>query len=547
MVNFTYLKVLNFASIGEFELYINKGITNILGNNGVGKTTVLMAFLQGLYNRNIKNEKDAITDTYNKYTNKPYYIEIHFTKLAQGKEIKYKVINDRGKNKIDIFENDVLISKKGIKQQLTQIENIIGLDYNMFSSFYYLSVNTLSNIFDVSNNQNLVFKFFDIATLDNLLKWGRKEKKELVNRISVLNINIRTLNNQLENLKKIKPINEQELLTKKTLFLDSLNQLEESEQKKELEQLKQQIILLESKQTNFNNKILTLKTEIIHYQDLQSKLEKGICPVCQQDTTTVSTLYLDKLKKAESGLDVLIKQLNSLKSKIEELKNNLNEKNSLFELKKNEIKKELNYVNTQLLLAKDNTTQYDNIKETIGNIEKEVNKLKTIVNDLQMSVIALDTIINILQSKVLLKQYLQAFLILLNTTTENLVKQLDFNLRIIVYEVKGKLQFKFLNNDVEVSLHSLSSGEKTRVSIIVLFSILETLKSLSNTQFNLLALDEVLGVLDKDGVELLKQVLNLYKKDLSIFLIQHHKEIEDSFFDSTIKLTKINNLTYRKE
>ena len=156
-------------------------------------------------------------------------------------------------------------------------------------------------------------------------------------------------------------------------------------------------------------------------------------------------------------------------------------------------------------------------------------------------------ILEVIKSKVLVKKYLQNFISLLNVTLNKLTELMEFDIKVIVLELKGKLSFKFIVNDEETNLSNLSSGEKARVSLIVLFSMLETLQTLVGIKFNILALDEILGVLDKSGVEVLKKLLTHYKTKYTIFLIQHHEEIPKEFFDDTLELHKVNGITHLKE
>jgi DNA repair exonuclease SbcCD ATPase subunit len=132
----------------------------------------------------------------------------------------------------------------------------------------------------------------------------------------------------------------------------------------------------------------------------------------------------------------------------------------------------------------------------------------------------------------------------LNNKILELSELLDFNIQVRIKENKGKLKFSFVRGGITHTLNSLSAGEKTRVAVITLFAILETLQILSNNKFNLLVLDELLGQLDDEGVEVLQQILNRYRGKMTIFVMLHHNEIPLNFFDAVYKVKKVNGITH---
>jgi len=136
-----------------------------------------------------------------------------------------------------------------------------------------------------------------------------------------------------------------------------------------------------------------------------------------------------------------------------------------------------------------------------------------------------------------------SFILLLNSKIAQISQMTGLDIEIIAYELKGKIDFRFKDNGVEKTLNSLSSGEKTRVALVVLFAIFETLQLFTQNKLNILVLDELLGVLDERGIEMLKVLLEQYRKQMAVFVVLHHNEIEKEFFDTYIKVLKENGLT----
>jgi DNA repair exonuclease SbcCD ATPase subunit len=118
-----------------------------------------------------------------------------------------------------------------------------------------------------------------------------------------------------------------------------------------------------------------------------------------------------------------------------------------------------------------------------------------------------------------------------------------FDIDIKIKVSKGKMTYIFIDNGVEKTFSLLSAGEKTRVSLMLLLATLKTIEQLTNITINYLVLDELLGVLDGEGINFLKNVLSTMRKDKCIYIISHHNEIEDSFADGIITVIKENNIS----
>ena len=56
----------------------------------------------------------------------------------------------------------------------------------------------------------------------------------------------------------------------------------------------------------------------------------------------------------------------------------------------------------------------------------------------------------------------------------------------------------------------------------------------------------MLGVLDDEGIEMVKKFLELLRREKAVYLITHHEEIPVEFFDSLITFEKTNGVTSLK-
>ena len=78
---------------------------------------------------------------------------------------------------------------------------------------------------------------------------------------------------------------------------------------------------------------------------------------------------------------------------------------------------------------------------------------------------------------------------------------------------------------------------------MLLLATLKTIEQLTGVTINYLVIDELLGVLDAEGISFLENVLDDMRKTKSIYIITHHKEIPETYADGVIKVTKENNLS----
>ena len=94
--------------------------------------------------------------------------------------------------------------------------------------------------------------------------------------------------------------------------------------------------------------------------------------------------------------------------------------------------------------------------------------------------------------------------------------------------------------------HSFSGGEKARIDVAILLSIIDISKLQNSVDLNVMVIDELLdGGLDDNGRE---DVLNLFKKmtskqGKSIYVISHNLNIPLDKFDKEVNLVKENGFT----
>ena len=139
MITLKTLKWDNCFSYGEGN-YLNLEeniVTQIIGTNGMGKSSIPLIIEEALYNKNSKGIKKA--DIPNRYLDKGYKIYLLFTKDTDT----YEILVDRKANiKVTLLHNSEDISSHTATNTFKTIQDIIGVDFKTFSQLVYQNTNS---------------------------------------------------------------------------------------------------------------------------------------------------------------------------------------------------------------------------------------------------------------------------------------------------------------------------------------------------------------------------------------------------------------------
>ena len=138
MITLQTLKWDNCFSYGSGnELNLNDNIvTQILGTNGMGKSSIPLIIEEALYNKNSKGIKKA--DIPNRYVNDGYNIYLSFTKDEDRYEI---TINRKTSIKVKLEKNGSDISSHTATNTYKTIQDVLGVDFKTFSQLVYQNTN----------------------------------------------------------------------------------------------------------------------------------------------------------------------------------------------------------------------------------------------------------------------------------------------------------------------------------------------------------------------------------------------------------------------
>ena len=575
MITLKHLKWNNCFSYGsnnELDLSENK-LTQILGSNGVGKSSIPLILEEVLFNKNSKNIKKA--DIANREVNQGYSINLTFEKQNDIYEID---LQRKNTVKVKLFKNKEDISSHTATNTYKSIEEIIGVDFKTFSQVVYQNTNASLNFLTATDANRKKF-LIDLLGLEKYVKFFEifKEASKTVDQeFAMLEGKLSTIenwlqNNKLENttplnLEKIPKISEEDEQEISSLSSEIKNISQTNRQISKNNDYKN---LLKNININEINKIEA--TENISYDSFQSdlgkvqgsiaisektikKMEKleNVCPTCEQSIS--GTFKESHILKEKEKIKAYKSQQNDIEKEIKKIQEN----NKQFSIKTSkqkeweELYRSIDSTLPSMLLNKEELT--DKLKVIKNRIEEQKNKIADIqrsneqkaAHNAKIEVILSQTKdfeeqLKGLQEKISDKGVEKGNIEILKKAfstnglvaykIENLVKELENLTSIYLSELSDgrftlsftvdndKLNVEITDNGKIIDILALSSGELARVNISTLLAIRKLMSSLSSTQINVLFLDEVMTVLDDLGKEKLIEVL--LEEDLNTYLVNH--------------------------
>ena len=553
MIDFKSIYVKNFFSIEEATIDFEKGVYLIYGknndivsetdtSNGAGKTSLFNAVYQCLFNRNLKDPKGTIGSVSNLYTGEPYYIEVKF----KVQEDEYRVVNNRNIAKIFIYENDENISLKTINQNLELIREILGFDFNIFSSLTFLNSTVLENIIDMTSENNLLYQFFDINSLNNLEKYTKKRVKTFREKQILLTEKEQEYVNNITLLENLPDINEQSIEKTLMTLKRQLQDLEHSQIVKDIDLYQVKLDTLREEYKQVDNKFFSIRSELKSLEKMKRELSSGVCPVCGQATDGVKAEFQDKIDKLTEELSLIKVDRDDLKTKGEKIKKTLNDMTYKLREDKKKIEIKIEVTEQEKMKSISNMAYFKNLKDKKEQTVKNLAKVREELSLIQEYLNLYAKILEAIKKGYIIEVYLTAYINLLRLSLKEYLKQTHFSFNIKVSINKGKLYYTFVDNKVEKTFGQLSSGEKIRVSLILLLANLSALQTLTGVEVNFLVFDELLGSLDEEGLEFIKKAIDVFRKDKSVFIITHHEEINSGYADYSLYIEKKNNVAHTR-
>jgi len=548
-------------------------VTQIIGTNGMGKSSIPLIIEEALYNKNSKGIKKA--DIPNRYINDGYSIKLSLTKDEDEYEID---ITRKAGIKIKLLKNGSDVSSHTATNTYRSIQEIIGVDFKTFSQIVYQNTNASLQFLTATDTNRKKF-LIDLLHLDNYVALFEVFKASA--KTSALQI--AKLTGEVEMVEKWLESND----LKDTTILPMLNlEIKTDEDETALRSLSLELLNISEKNkkiaTNNTYKNLLGKVNIDEvqrapfvekksYDSLQAEVGEiratstflkkeidtlkstpDICSSCGQKVPKESfaellTTHTKNLLDAGKKLKIATEKVTEIKASNEEANRRAKieaEWKDLYRSIDGSLPSEVLEKEDLLLQITKVSDRIEVAKKKISAITKE-NEIRTLSNN-RISIIQaqrdsfiekLNTAGERLSEVATLNSNLEVLKKAFSTNgliaykIENLVKELEeltntylaelsdgrFTLQFIV--VNDKLNVQVTDNENIVDILALSSGELARVNTATLLAIRKLMSSISKSRLNVLFLDEVTNVLDDAGREKLVEVL--LKEDLNTYVVSH--------------------------
>ena len=341
----------SYGEDNEVDLSDNK-LTQIVGGNGVGKSSIPLILEEILFNKNSKGVKKA--DIANRNVGKGYTIFLSFDKDGEEYEIH---LDRKNSLKLKLLKDGQDISSHTATNTYKTLNDIIGIDFKTFSQVVYQNTNASLQFLTATDTNRKKF-LIDLLNLDEyveLFEVFKIESKKAEDALGLARGKLSTVEKWLENNKLTSTIPKDMIKLPKPLEDDEkslrqlLTELENiSSKNKKISQNNQYKNLLKGINITEINKIeISEKQSYDYLQEKSGSLGEAIrtqqqavrkiegldntCPTCGQSIT--EEFKHSHIKEAKEEIEKSLKSKVTTDNKIEKIK----EDNSLFDNKSGKI------------------------------------------------------------------------------------------------------------------------------------------------------------------------------------------------------------------
>ena len=555
-------------------------LTQLVGTNGVGKSSIPLILEEVLFNKNSKNVKKA--DIANRYVNNGYNISLSFTVDSSEYVIS---VNRKSALKCKLTKDGEDISSHTASNTYKTLGDILGIDFKTFSQLVYQNTNASLQFLTATDTNRKKF-LIDLLKLDDYVAYFETFKEAV--RVASTTITseqakIATIekwlsDNFLEDTslleKKILPkISDEDEQSLRSLQLDFENISEKNKKINLNENLKEQLkdIDLDKAKADLQrypeeqpyieelSKVQTLKVQSLNqkemvdkYEDLEKQTDAE-CPTCSQkiDGEFVKaqlrhhTIEWAKVEEELSEQQETVDKVGKENEIHKQAKRNIKQWEDLYRsidttlpsqaINGEEIQKQILELRQRIASARDSlqevidenerrerhNTRIGIIVEQTDDFKRDLSESESRLASAEGKLAILETLKKAFSTNGLLAYKIESLVKELEIlTNEYLAEFSDGRFAINFVVENDKLNVEVSDNGNIIDILALSSGELARVNIATLVSIRKLMTSISRSQINVLFLDEVNQALDEVGKEKVVEVL-LKEENLNTYMVSH--------------------------
>jgi DNA repair exonuclease SbcCD ATPase subunit len=552
----------------------NSTLTQLVGTNGMGKSSIPLIIEEVLYNKNSKGIKKA--DIQNRFINAGY--NIHLTFAVEDKQYSIDVSRSRGSIKVKLFEGAEDISSHTATNTYKSVEQILGLDFKTFTQLVYQNTNASLQFLTATdaNRKKFLIELLNledyVAYYDVFRELARTSGQEVAELDGKSKTIIKWLDeNKLSDstilpMIKLPEYSEKDEKALRDLSVDFENISEKNQKINENNTYKQLLggidmgvvqshtkapepyYTLVSDRGEVEGKMKSLRSKIQEYQKLE-----GQCPTCEQevDHNFIDQLIVDlrtnllfnneTLREFTEEIDrrkddeVAYNNYKKEKKEFEDLYsrvdrslpteiyngNDLQEKIATLKKSITHAKSQIQEIATENEERTKKNTRVQVILEQTAEFEKELEGITDKLSKVEEKAGHIEVLKKAFSTNGLIAYKIENMVKELEDLANDYLAELSdgrFSINFVVTNDKLNVEVTDEGNIIDIS--ALSSGELTRVNTATLIAIRKLMSSISKSRINVLFLDEVINVLDEQGREKLVEVL-LKEEGLNTYIVSH--------------------------
>lgn len=559
-IDFKRITYRNFLSNGQTENVIELDthkMNLIVGKNGAGKSTILDALCFVLYGKPFREKitKNGLINSINK---KDTLVTIDFD-IGRN---SYTVKRGIKPNVFEIYQNgDILDTEAKVSEQQKKLENILRMNMKSFrqivilgSSSYVpfmklstpdrreivedlldLSVFSKMNVFMKDDLKDLKTQKIDKERELEFAKKALKSAKDHNNEIEELQMgNIENLKNKAKSHKEEMAENKKELKSCVDRYNSLLSQIEDKND------VSEKARIIEKKISELDSRVKILDKQIKFFDD------NDVCPTCNQkmdedhankslkelkdsvekDNNEKQDLEtkLDTLNDRKNEITSIEKEIDKIKTRVSELKNNYNINKKSISLLREEVK--------DIMDKKKNKTQ------SLDTHVKEVKKLNEELSKLTNEIETYGYVHKLLSDKGIKSKIVEQYIPVMNKLINAYLSEMELPIN---FELDSNFDENIKSKDREnFNYYSFSEGEKQRIDLAILFTWRDITKMRNSITSNFIVMDEILdGSMDAEGLEDFLNIIKRLTEDTKVYIISHKPETVGDGFERILSFKKV--------
>ena len=596
-VNFKTLKFANFLRFGNEEIRMDfeKGVIGLMGDNGIGKSSIIDAICICLFNESCrKSTQDEWTNNLN---GKGLYFIMDIERCESVTDV-YTIVRKptvrKTAERLAIYKNGTLLTSLQNPQEY--IENtILGFGVNIFKNSIAVSGGTpfismtpeekrkfSENLFSIKQVRN--YKKIASEKLSDIQLNGRMAEQAILSaksqiseftrvlsmadnsvesQVADIDNEIRGFDDTLDKYRREMANSEAQIVDLESQVAESMVEIEKlrlklaglgaSDLQKKIAIVSATLEAHKRDYKNAKNESIRIAPNVIcnhcgnSYSEAQAEEHKA-----KHEARAAEIADLGKSTKAElTALEARLPEIEAVNSLIAEWNNHGSQLNSAIYGLRSTIKSTASYISNienaraRAAIRRENLLKESNNTDVKAFAQSSIEKAELVIAEkisekavCDRKISALKYIVDMCSDDGIKKLLLAEFMPLLNKLIASYLDKFDLPIKI---EFDEYFNHKMSAPKGLGQRHSMmSKGQKTRINLAILFAIVDLIKKMGSVRCNLLILDEFADEgLDANGfVAAVNSIRRVSDRDeKSIVLITHKKE--DVLYDNLDSLYEV--------